>query len=394
MVSVFRCAITVCLIAACGADAALFVTTQTPSAAALLCRIAASDGTWDYAAVDDVGRRLFIARHDGVMAIDLNSYAVTTHFVEGAEVHAVIPLRDTGAVLSTNGATDSATVFDGTTGKILARISAGHEPDAAVEDPRTGLVLVVNGDDGVITLIDVAASKPVGTIEVGGKLEFAVTDAHGLAYVNVENGGLSCYLKAITDIGYFSCKGQIAVLDISARRVVRRMALTGCDFPTGLAWDPETGLLISACALNGVAKVIVAKTGEEVATLPIGRFPDAVILDGKRRRLFVPNGGDGTLTIVDIESPRDVRVTGTIKTKVSARTGALDEVTGNVYLPSATLAKQLLPWFRTRYVPGTFEVLVVGWPNSQNASLGRATGIGGSADQLCGEDRLRELTCT
>jgi DNA-binding beta-propeller fold protein YncE len=374
MVSTFRYAITACVIVACGVDGAQSIATQASSAAVLLRRVAGSDGAWDYAAVDGVGRRLYIARHDGVMAVDLNSYAVTTHFVEGADVHAVVPLRGTGAVLSTNGATDAATVFDGATGKILARISAGHEPDAAVEDPKTGLVLVVNGDDGVVTLIDVAASKSVGTIEVGGKLEFAVTDENGLAYVNVETGGLSCYLKAITNIGYFSCKGQIAVIDINARRVVRRMALTGCDFPTGLAWDSDTDLLISACALNGVAKVIAAKTGAEVATLPIGRFPDAVILDAKRRKLFVPNGGDGTLTIVDIQSASDVRVTGTIKTKSGARTGALDEVTGNVYLPSATLAKQLLPWFHTRYVPGTFEVLVVGWPNSESASLSRATG--------------------
>jgi DNA-binding beta-propeller fold protein YncE len=172
--------------------------------------------------------------------------------------------------------------------------------------------------------------------------------------------GLPCYLKAITGIAFFSCRGQIAVIDVHARRVVRRIPMNGCDFPTGLAWDPRTNLLISACALNGVVKVIAAGTGAEIATLPIGKFPDAVILDVERRKIFVPNGGDGTLTIADIQSDQAVRTAGTIKTKVSARTGALDETTGDVYLPSATLAKQLLPWFHTRYVPGTFEVLVIG----------------------------------
>jgi hypothetical protein len=60
------------------------------------------DARLDYAAVDPVTRRLYVARGDGVMAVDLNSGKVTHQVVAGKRVHAVVPLAS-NRVLSTNG---------------------------------------------------------------------------------------------------------------------------------------------------------------------------------------------------------------------------------------------------------------------------------------------------
>jgi hypothetical protein len=59
------------------------------------------------------------------------------------------------------------------------------------------------------------------------------------------------------------------------------------------------------------------------------------------------SGGKGT--IVD-----------TVPTQVSARTIAIDERTGRVYLPAAKYVASATPGGRPSITPGSFEVLVVG----------------------------------
>jgi YVTN family beta-propeller protein len=208
-----------------------------------------------------------------------------------------------------------------------------------LSDPATHQIAVMNAGDGTVTLIDPVARKATGTITVGGGLEFGVADGKGGAYVNVED------------------RNAIAVLDLRARRVTRTIALTGCEGPTGLALVNGGTRLISACA-NGKAVVADPGTGKVVATLAIGRDPDAVLVDARRQRAFIP-WRDGHAQRDRHCRPGPIRVIGTVATQVGARTGALDPRDGRIYLPTATLqapapgAKRGLP------VPGTFVVLVL-----------------------------------
>jgi len=55
-------------------------------------------------------------------------------------------------------------------------------------------------------------------------------------------------------------------LDLAAGKVVRRMVMTGCEDPSGLAYDAADGLLASVCS-NGVTKILHAADGKEVASL-------------------------------------------------------------------------------------------------------------------------------
>ena len=300
--------------------------------------VAGADGPWDYAAVDSETHRLFVARGDGVMVVDLLSGAVTPTLVPGKRVHGVLPLPD-GVAVSTNGETGDVTLFKMSDGAILAQFPAGKKPDSVVRDAKSGLVAVMNGDDGSVTLIDVAGKVVAGSIAVGGKLEFAAAAGEGRVFVNVED------------------KNELAELDIPDRRVVRRIPLPGCDSPTGLAFDAKTHVLVSACG-NGVAVAVSAVEGEVFATLPIGKGPDAVMFDAKTRRFLIPCGRDGVLTVIGEAEDGSLKVVETASTAKGARTGAVDPDTGKVYLPTAEF-EAAKTGERPAAKPGSFHILVL-----------------------------------
>ncbi len=296
------------------------------------------DGGWDLAAIDPEGRRLYIARSDGVTAIDLDSGKAIPKLIDGKRLHAALPLAD-GRILTTSGGTNTATLFETATGKSIAAIPTGIDPDNAVFDPTSGLVLVMDGDGGDITLIDPKTASSPGRIAVGGKLEGATLDGHGRAFVNVED------------------KREIAVVEIASRKVTAHYPLPDCERPTGLAMNPATGLLVVACA-NKKALAVQSKDGAVAASLTIGERPDGALYDASRNLFFIPCG-EGNIAIIG-EKSGTASVIGTIATANGARTAALDGKTGKIYLPTADFAPPAEGEKRHKVVPGTFRVLVVG----------------------------------
>ena len=310
-----------------------------PADLAILNKIPGVGAGFDYASIDAAARRLYVARSDGVMAVDLDTLKVTDRLVPGEHVHAAVPLPN-GRLLSTNGDSNTATLSDAATGTVIAQIPTGKKPDAAVFDPASGLVLVMDGDEGDVTLVDPNTGTSPGRIPIGGKLEYAAVDGHGHAFVNVED------------------KEQIAVLDTAARKVVGHYALPGCDSPTALGLDPTTGLLLATCS-NRKAIAVRAATGDVVAHLDIDRIPDAVIFDAVRQRFYVPCGRDGTLFVIEERPGAAPVVTGKIQTAQGAHTGALDPKTGRLYVPTADFH---LTFSGFQPEEGTFRILVLGQP--------------------------------
>ena len=319
------------------ATLAFAATSATSNAASIVKRIPGPDGPWDYVSVDPASNRLFVARGDGVQTVDIATGAVTAKFVPGQRVHAAFIMPGTGMGLSTNGNTNTATLFDATTGAVKATIPTGQKPDAAVYDEAARLAYVMNGKDGSITVIDPATMKATATIPVGGALEFAAVDGRGHVFVNIED------------------KSELAMVDIASRKVTRRTKLAGCEEPSGLALTKQ-GTLIAACA-NGVAKVVDAATGRVMSDIAIGIHPDATLYDAARDRAYIPAGQDGTLTVIDTSAATPRKI-DTVATARGARTGAVDPKTGNIYLPTVRYDPNDKAE-RPKSVPGSFEVLVV-----------------------------------
>ena len=320
---------------------ALAAAAPAPAPMKIVDRIAGPDGGWDYASFDPIHRRLYVAHGAAITAIDVDTSKVTPTLVAAQRAHIALPLPGGDELLVTNGGADTVTLVDAMSGAIRATVPTGQNPDAALFDPASGLAFVMNGRSGDITLIDVKAAKAVGSIPVGGKLEFGVVDGQGRVFVNVED------------------KGEIAVIDTAARKVVAHWAMAGCEEPSGLAYAADVHLLIAACA-NGKAEVVSSTSGKVVASLAVGKEPDAAFYDVERHLAYVPSGGEGTLSVIAVRGPTDVAVVQKAATKSGARTGALDPATGKVYLPSVDYDPPAQPGGRRVAKSGTFSVLVLG----------------------------------
>ncbi len=309
----------------------------TPSAPAIERIFAMPDGGWDYATFDAQHQKIYVARTGGVTVIDLATKTSSAILPELSRNHMALPVNGGKTLLVTVGGAGEAVLVDLASAIITGRVKTGAKPDAAMIEPVSGLVWVMDNRGGGITLIDPQSGQNKGKIAVDGALEFAVTDGAGTVFVNVED------------------RNEIVALDAKSQTVRAHYAMPGCEEPTGLAFAAKQGRLIASCA-NHVAAILSAKTGKLLATVPIGSGPDAVIYDQKADQAFVPNGRDGTVSVIDMTTMKSLK---TLTTAVSARTATFDADSGALYLPSGTFAPATAKGAPPQFVPGTFAVLKI-----------------------------------
>lgn len=296
-----------------------------------------ADGGWDLLSVDPVNHRLFIARSDAVMAVDLSTGEVVDKLLPANRAHAAFVIPGTSEVIATNGNADTAVIFDGASGQVRATIGTGKRPDGVAWDPATRTLWIMNRGDGTISVVDPVAARVVATVPVGGSLEFGAADGRGRLYVTLED------------------KKQVAVIDTLKRAVIARQTLPGCDGPTGIVYLPDERETVSACA-NGIADVLTSD-GRPVASVPIGPHPDGAVYDSRRGVILIPSGKEGVLYVLSASgTPRVIQRLATVR---SARTIALDPTTGRAYLPGAEMLPAVTGQ-RQQMKPGTFRILVVG----------------------------------
>ena len=304
-------------------------------------------GGWDYLTADSAKKRLFLSRstHVDVVSLESGKLLGTIPNTEGIHGIALAPALNRG--FTSNGRANTVTVFDLDTLKVIqeAKVS-GRNPDAILYEPSGKHVFTFNGASKDVTVLDASSLAVIATIPVPDKPEFAAQDGRGQIFVNIE-----------------SDPGQMVVIDTRKLTVKSTWPLPGCNSPSGLAMDSAHRRLFSVCD-GKVMAVTNAVSGKQAALVPIGEHPDAAAYDKKRGLAFSSNG-EGTLSVVHQDSPDRYTVVQTLPTQRGARTMALDEATGKVYLVTADFgpappATAEQPHPRPALIPDSFVVLVVG----------------------------------
>jgi DNA-binding beta-propeller fold protein YncE len=304
------------------------------------------DDGWDCLTVDSEARRLYIAHGTKVDVLDIETDKVIGTISDTSGVHGVAVVSSLNRGFISQGKTDSVAVFDLVALKKVGEIKTEKTPDVIVFDPATQRVFAFNGRSQNATVIDAKKGEAVGTISLNGKPEFAVADGQGHVFVNLED------------------KGSLIKINSRKLAVEATWPLPGCEEPSGLAFDSVHQRLFSGCG-NKIMAIVDSENGKLVATVPIGEHADGAVFDSELGLAFSPNGGDGTLTVIEEKTPEKFEVIENASTEKGARTIALDSKTHRLFLVTSDFGPAPAPTTehphpRPSIVPGTFRVLVVG----------------------------------
>ncbi len=301
--------------------------------------IAAPDGGWDFASWDSAHHLLLIAHGKDVLVID-PAHPETVRAIGALQgAHGVVPIPDSNNLLVTSGKDNTVRVIDMASGQELASIPVAANPDAVILSASGNRAYVMAAKGGAISIVDLTRNAEVGRIALKPALEVPVLVTPGLLAVNNEDAN------------------EIEFANLLTKKAAGVIKLTGCEGPTGLAYDPASGLALSSCA-NGKAALTDLRARKVVALLPIGDGPDTVIWDAGRKRFLVPCGKSGTLSVIRMLGRKPV-VDAAVPTEVSARTAAFDPATGRVYLPAARFGPPAPGARRGGMEPASFHVLVM-----------------------------------
>jgi DNA-binding beta-propeller fold protein YncE len=309
--------------------------------------IGGAEAGYDYLRVDSGSRRLFVAHGSRVEVIDVDTGTRLGELTGLAGVHGVEVVGRVHMAFATNGTDRTVTMFNPETLQIVKTIKyLGVKPDALQYDPGSELLFVVNGGStGDVSVIDPATGSIVDTADLGGgKLEEIAFDGHGRGFVNDEQ------------------KSVVHVFDTRTRKRIAEWPLAPAQEPTGLAIDREHHRLFAACG-NRLLAILDSDSGKMLGTAQIGADPDGAAFDRRSGRIFTSNH-DGTLSVVGEVSPGTYALQQTVQTASGARTIALDDTTGRVFLPSARFGAApaptpAAPEPRARLIPESFAIIVV-----------------------------------
>ncbi len=315
-------------------------------------KIPGSATGWDYNAIDEQHRHIFIAhRKDGLQVFDIKSGQVIKSIGQsaGANTAALAPEFDLGLAGTTDGA---IVLFKLSTLKTLARYASTTSGfDGASYDAVSQRFAVVGEADmekhsTPVLFFDGRSGRPLGTLLLDStKVDAPRPDGKGNFYLPLRD------------------QAVVAKIDGRGMRLAATMALKDCLLPAALEIDAAQQRLFVGCRGKGAAAPALAVldlgSGRQLATLPIGRGVDEVLYDSKAQAIMTANGDDGSMTVIRPQPDGQYRVTATIGTRPRARTGVLDPVSGKIYLVQAEYIDTYPEGQETvtSYLANTFSVL-------------------------------------
>jgi DNA-binding beta-propeller fold protein YncE len=323
-----------------------FVQAQTKGYHLIKKTVIGGEGGWDYLTVDHEGGKLFLSHGSQVEVRDLSTHKSlgVIKAVNGVHGIAAVPKYNRG--ITTNGRSNTATIFNLKTLAPIVELPTGENPDALLYDAYSDRVFVFNHSGSSATAIDLSKGIVLGTVDLGGDgVEAGVSDGQGTIFVNLED------------------THEIVSFDAKTLAVKTRWSVAPGEEPTGLAINTQTHRLFSVCG-NELMLVVDETNGKIISKVPIGKHVDGVVFD-PGTKLAVSSNGEGSITVVKEVSATEYSVVETVPTAPGARTLALDPVTHHIFVSTAQYgaipaATSENPNPRPGIVPGTFMLLEFG----------------------------------
>ncbi len=273
------------------------------------------DGGTDYVTAEPGTGRVFVSRSTHMMVVEGATGKVLGDIPDTPGVHGTGIAAKYGHGFTTNSGDQTVTMFDLKTLAVIKKIKVGPGLDGIMYDQYDDKIILTNHSRpiGTLTALDPSNGDIVATVELEDTApEGAAADGKGHIFVNNES------------------KNTIQVIDVKTWKATASWPLAPCEGPTGIAYDKASNRIFSGCSNTSV--VVDPDTGKVVATIKNGTRVDALGWDASKKLIYIPNGGQGNVTVVHQDSPDKYTTVATVDTFAGAKTITVDPATHNVYL--------------------------------------------------------------
>lgn len=270
---------------------------------------------FDYASLDKAREILWLAHMgDGsVEAFDVKRNHVTLTVLLGpnASVRGILAVGN--RVFAAAQGLGGVAIIDAHDGKRVALVPAG-DVDGLAFDPVTQRVFVSDESGGRDTVIDARTNRVVGTVALDGEAGNTQYDpVSGHIFVGVQT------------------RNELAEIDPTALKIVRRYALPGCRSSHSVAIDPTERAAYVGCQENFRLVRLDLRTGRVTASGGVGIGVDVLALDPGLRRLYVASES-GVVSVYNVSEGSLERIAQAFLA-LDAHAVAVDPATHRVYFP-------------------------------------------------------------
>ena len=234
----------------------------------------------------------------------------------------------------TNQGSDSVSVVDVATAKVVKEIAVGKSPAGIAVSAAAGRAYVTNPGDHSVSVIDLAslrllrtlgpaAHEPEGAARFGrGSVGLAVSPNGRFVYLSDWFGGrlnlLDAFtLEPLTDVAvgtapagvtvspdgrtaWVAVRDDDVVQALDAVTLAPRARIAVGTHPFAVDVSPDGRWLLALNVVSHDVSVIDAARSAVVATLPVGQAPYGVAFAADSARAYVTNQHGGTVSVIDL----------------------------------------------------------------------------------------------
>jgi hypothetical protein len=268
-------------------------------------------GDFDHFAVDETGKRLFLAGedHKTLEVFDLK----TGHRLKSIDgfgaPHAIFYLADSDRIVVTDGDLGILRVLRGKDYSEEARVAGLAGADSASLEENTRTLYIVTGgkdvplDHSFVVAVDLHTNKKLREIRIESN------HVEGLA---LEKSGSRMFVN-LTD------KHAVAVIDRQSMKETERWPIGSEADNSPIAFDETHKRLLIVCRKPGTLLVMNSQDGKIVARMPAAERSDDIAFDAARGRIYVP-GGDGWIFVFKQNGADEYELLAKVESAPGAKT--------------------------------------------------------------------------
>lgn len=194
---------------------------------------------------------------------------------------AITPISN--ITLVANEKSDSVSIFDLNTERVLLNIPVGKAPKGVAIDRELNIAIIGNSHDDTVSIIDLNTYQVIAVISVGKQPE-------GIAANPINHTALVANHEDDT----------VSVIDLTSLSVINTISV-GKE-PIDVAIDPKLNIALIVNERDYNVSVVDLNTYQETGMVSIGKRPQAIDINPGTHLAAVVNEKDNSITVIDLQT--------------------------------------------------------------------------------------------